>query len=46
MTDFVCTLPLISALFSTCLPAPPLATGYVEGEFVLIAPVATAQPPP
>lgn len=43
MTDFVCTLPLISALFSTCLPAPPLATGYVEGEFVLIAPVATAQ---
>jgi len=43
MTGFVCTLPLISALFSACEPAPPFATGYVEGEYVLVAPVATAQ---
>lgn len=43
MADFLCTLPLISALFSACLPAQPLATGYVEGEFVLVAPVATAR---
>lgn len=43
MTGFVCTLPLISALFAACTPPPPFATGYVEGEYVLIAPVATAQ---
>lgn len=43
MTAFVCTIPLLSALFSTCSPPPPFATGYVEGEYVLIAPVATAQ---
>ncbi len=40
---FVCSIPLISALFVACTPAPPFATGYVEGEYVLIAPVATAQ---
>lgn len=43
MTGFVCTLPLISALFTACSPPPPFATGYVEGEYVLIAPVATAE---
>ncbi|WP_172294693.1 HlyD family secretion protein [Pseudoruegeria sp. HB172150] len=43
MTGFICAVPLISALFSACLPEPPLATGYVEGEFVLVAPVATSQ---
>ncbi len=43
MTALVCTLPLISALFAACTPPPPFATGYVEGEYVLIAPVATAQ---
>lgn len=43
MTGFVCTLPLISALFAACSPPPPFATGYVEGEYVLIAPVATAE---
>lgn len=39
----LCSVPLLSALFSACLPEPPLATGYVEGEFVLVAPVATAR---
>ncbi|WP_425053614.1 HlyD family secretion protein [Psychromarinibacter sp. S121] len=43
MTSLICSLPLFSALFTACMPAPPLATGYVEGEFVLVAPVATAR---
>jgi len=43
MTPFICSIPLISALFTVCTPPLPLATGYVEGEFVLIAPVATTQ---
>jgi len=43
MTGFVCALPLLSALFSGCAPPPPLAVGYVEGEYVLIAPIETAQ---
>ncbi|EPX79607.1 HlyD family secretion protein [Salipiger mucosus] len=43
MTDFLCALPLAVALFSTCAPPAPLATGYAEGEFTLVAPVATAQ---
>ncbi len=43
MTGFVCTLPLVSALFAACSPPPPFATGYVEGDYVLIAPVATAE---
>lgn len=40
---FACSIPLISALFTACTAAPPFATGYVEGEYVLIAPVSTAQ---
>jgi HlyD family secretion protein len=40
---FVCAIPLISALFAGCTPAPPFATGYVEGDYVLIAPVSVAQ---
>lgn len=40
---FVCSIPLMSALFTACAPLPPFATGYVEGEYVLIAPVSTAQ---
>lgn len=43
MTGFVCALPLISALFIACAAPAPLATGYVEGEYVLVAPVSTAQ---
>ncbi|MDP3961681.1 MAG: HlyD family efflux transporter periplasmic adaptor subunit [Pseudorhodobacter sp.] len=39
----VCTIPLLSALFTACAPLPPFATGYVEGDYVLIAPVTTAQ---
>jgi HlyD family secretion protein len=40
---FVCSIPLLSALFAACAPLPPFATGYVEGEYLLIAPVTTAQ---
>ncbi|MCB2111286.1 MAG: HlyD family efflux transporter periplasmic adaptor subunit [Defluviimonas sp.] len=43
MTGFICSIPLVSALFNACLPVPPFATGYVEGDYVLIAPTATAQ---
>ena len=43
MSTVLCTVPILSALISTCSPPPPFATGYVEGEYVLIAPVATAQ---
>lgn len=41
--SFICTVPILSAFFNACIPAPPLATGYVEGEYDLIAPVAVAQ---
>jgi HlyD family secretion protein len=40
---FFCTIPILSALIASCAPPPPDATGYVEGEFVLVAPVATAR---
>lgn len=38
-----CAIPLVSWLFAACEPPMPFATGYVEGEYVQIAPVATAQ---
>jgi HlyD family secretion protein len=40
---FFCSLPVIAGLFGACAAAPPLATGYVEGEYVLIAPVETGR---
>lgn len=39
----ICSVPLLSALFSFCAPPLPFATGYVEGEYVLIAPVENAE---
>ncbi|MDQ2091144.1 HlyD family secretion protein [Marimonas arenosa] len=39
----LCSLPLIASLLSACAPPPPFATGYVEGDYTLIAPVETAQ---
>jgi len=41
--SFLCSLPLISALLTGCDAPGPIATGYVEGDFVLVAPVETAQ---
>ncbi len=43
MSGFLCAIPIVSSLFNACMPVPPFATGYVEGEFVLVAPVAVAQ---
>lgn len=43
MTGFFCMIPLISSLFAACIGAPTLATGYVEGEYRLIAPVENAR---
>ncbi len=38
-----CSIPLAASLLSACAPAPPLAVGYVEGEYVLLAPIEVAQ---
>ena len=43
MLELLCMLPLAGTLFTACAPPPPLAVGYVEGEYVLIAPIETAQ---
>ncbi|MFN0114591.1 MAG: HlyD family secretion protein [Paracoccaceae bacterium] len=43
MSTFLCALPLAAGLFAACAPPPPLATGYVEGDYVLIAPVGVAR---
>ncbi len=43
MTDFLCSIPLIASLFTACAPPLPLAVGYVEGEYVLIAPIETSR---
>lgn len=43
MVEFFCALPLISALLTGCAPPPPLATGYVEGEYVQVAPLVAAR---
>jgi len=36
--SFLCTLPVIASLIPGCTPPAPLAVGYVEGEYVLLAP--------
>jgi HlyD family secretion protein len=41
--SFLCSLPLAAQLFGACAPAAPLAVGYVEGEYVLLAPIEVAQ---
>lgn len=39
----LCSLPIIASLLASCAPAPPTASGYVEGDFVLVAPIETAR---
>ena len=39
----ICSLPVLSLLFNACLPLEPLATGYVEGDYMLVAPIEIAQ---
>lgn len=41
--SFFCSIPLAAWLFSACAGPVPLAVGYVEGEFVLLAPIEVAQ---
>lgn len=41
--SFLCSLPLAAQLFGACAPTAPLAVGYVEGEYVLMAPIEVAQ---
>lgn len=41
--SFLCALPLAASLFVSCAPDMPLAVGYVEGEFVRLAPIETAE---
>ncbi|MDN2566448.1 HlyD family efflux transporter periplasmic adaptor subunit [Aquibium sp. A9E412] len=41
--SWLCALPLVAGLLSTCPPEAPLAVGYVEGEYVLLAPTEVAQ---
>lgn len=41
--SFFCSIPLAVQLFSACAPAAPLAVGYVEGDYVLLAPIEVAQ---
>lgn len=43
MADFLCSLGVLSAFFATCGAPPPLATGYVEGEYVQAAPLTVAR---
>ncbi|MBO6717960.1 MAG: HlyD family efflux transporter periplasmic adaptor subunit [Rhizobiaceae bacterium] len=41
--SFLCWIPLSASLFAACGAPPPLAVGYVEGEFVRLAPIESAE---
>lgn len=41
--SLLCAIPLAASLFSSCAAASPLAVGYVEGDYVLLAPIEVAQ---
>lgn len=43
MMDWLCALPVVAGLISGCGQPEPLAVGYVEGEYALLAPIATAR---
>ena len=43
MAGFLCALPLISGLIAACGASAPLATGYAEGDYVLMAPLDVAR---
>jgi len=40
--SFLCSIPLAASLFTACGTGTPLAVGYVEGEYVLLAPIEVA----
>ncbi|MGE0502768.1 MAG: HlyD family secretion protein [Rhizobiaceae bacterium] len=41
--SLLCSVPLAAALFSACAAPGPFAVGYVEGDYVLLAPIDTAE---
>lgn len=41
--SWLCWIPVVASLQSGCDVAPPLAAGYVEGEYVLLAPIENAE---
>ena len=41
--SWFCWIPLATSLFTGCGTEAPLAVGYVEGEYVLVAPIETAE---
>ncbi|MFC6491137.1 HlyD family secretion protein, partial [Nitratireductor sp. GCM10026969] len=41
--SMLCAIPFAAALFAACATPEPLAVGYVEGEYVLLAPTETGQ---
>ncbi len=43
MITWICTIPVIAGLFGACAGPDALAVGYVEGEYVLLAPIETAR---
>lgn len=43
MAGFLCAVPLVSGLIASCGAGAPLATGYVEGDYVLMAPLDIAR---
>lgn len=40
---WLCVLPFAAQLFGACSASAPLAVGYVEGEYVMLAPIEVAQ---
>ncbi|MDI6026922.1 HlyD family efflux transporter periplasmic adaptor subunit [Corticibacterium sp. UT-5YL-CI-8] len=41
--SLLCSIPFAASLFASCAAPGPLAVGYVEGDFVLMAPIEVAQ---
>jgi HlyD family secretion protein len=41
--SILCSIPFAGLLFSVCAGPAPLAVGYVEGDYVLLAPIEIAQ---
>ena len=41
--NLLCTLPFAASLFGACAAPAPFAVGYVEGDYVMLAPIEVAQ---
>ncbi|WP_048649243.1 HlyD family secretion protein [Nitratireductor soli] len=41
--SMLCAIPFVAGFFAACAPEAPLAVGYVEGDYVLLAPVEIGQ---